>query len=159
MSAPPENSCVREMGEVGVGDRGGLKQSMLETYLWDAVSSPRGQVKILPRCEVRVVTHARTAAEGAPWMFAAAEARGDDAGGGGGGHAAAVDAGADGRRRQRPCATGVRAVVTLPAADGTGTTTTAVLDVRCPVVVVSCGSINSPALLLRRPLAMSTGCA
>ena len=137
------------MGEVGVGDRGGLKQSMLETYLWDAVSSPCGQVKILPRCEVRIVTHARTAAEGAPWMFA--EDQGD------GGNASAVDEGADGRRRQRPCVTGVRAVVTLPAANDT--TTTAVLDVRCPIVVVSCGSINSPALLLRSAQGDTTAAA
>ena len=43
----------REMGEIGVGDRHGIKQSMTETYLWDAVQT--GKTMIVQKCEARVV--------------------------------------------------------------------------------------------------------
>ena len=105
-----------EMGEVGVGDRHGYKQSTLETYLWDAART--GRVKFLGGCEARHVLHQ------------------DSSRGGAGGSKRAVR--------------GVVCNVQVGSGDGrTATPTTKRLIVYCPVVIVSCGSINSPALLMR----------
>ena len=111
-----------EMGEVGVGDRHGYKQSTLETYLWDAAKT--GRVKFLGRCEARHVLHQESSRSSAGGSQRAVRgvvcnvqvAGSDDAGGGLGGSSA--------RATKR-------------------------LTIHCPVVVVSCGSINSPALLMR----------
>ena len=101
-----------EMGEVGVGDRHGYKQSTLETYLWDAART--GRVKFLGGCEARHVLH-QDSSRHAP-------------------------GGRNGRRA-------VKGLVCNIASERSGSSRR--VTVHCPVVVVSCGAVNSPALLLR----------
>jgi len=121
---PFTHAPTKEMGEVGVGDRGGLKQSMGETYLWDAACT--GRLKILANCEVARVLHKPAAAAAAAAVAAAAAA-----------------AAATGRPRNACAAAGIEGTVTLPSGEEL------TLVARAPVVVISGGSINSPAILLR----------
>ena len=99
------------MGEVGVGDRHGLKKSMIETYLKDAFKT--GNVDLLDQCEVREIVHEKNK---------------------------------NGSSEKQQ----VQGVFCHKLGeDGKPILQSSPLIIQASVVVVSGGSVNSPALLLR----------
>ena len=101
------------MGEVGVGDRHGLKKSMIETYLKDAFKT--GNVDLLDQCEVREIVHEKNKS-----------------------------------KSEKQQVQGV--FCHKLGEDGKPSLQSSPLIIQASVVVVSGGSVNSPALLLRTEL-------
>jgi len=91
----------KDKGEVGVGDRHGLKKSMIETYLKDAFQT--GNVSLLDKCRVNHVLHTS-------------------------------------KNEQQRIVKGVSCQMVSDESS---------FDLLASVVVISGGSINSPAILMR----------
>ena len=108
---------------VGVGDRHGLKQSMVETYLKDAFRT--GNVDLLDETEAEEILHKKSQQEEEEGKRSKQKNRSSSS--------------SSRRQQRRRTVSGVL----VKGSDGT------LHEIFANVVVVSGGSLNSPALLLR----------